>query len=409
MKKQFLPQQSYLIEVAIKGKYINNSYIKSVKITSTLSSYCPSIEIELSLSAKFIQENKLYGQDPVTLTISLLGQGGVPLDNNKFELICTMVSFGSPALISMSDGKQEEKATVYISGVIKEPFISMTTLSNAIFGGTGDPKTAKEVIEDLVSKTSATLKYDTEGENLEKIDQLCITPKTLYDTILYIDEAFGTHDGVPAVFCRHDNCIHIINLSKRINKNFVAKISQIALDKKGNQLEKKSLDGKNFYTDSFKHEFVGNAKFAAIGTKLSFVTKPSDGLSGMIELDVKDTIKKYGLIYKNPEFYVDPAINRERIIEVSGGFEKSETWARTYIAKKFFNMSTVSCSFGGMILIENLLKVGEPIYIDPLTIEYLDFSGNYILYKSVISYKRIQEADWIASATIDVVRTNKTI
>jgi len=408
--KTFLPHRSHIIEVKIKGEYLKDYQIRSVRISSTLASYCPSVELQLAMSSAQIIQDKLYGQDPIFLSIRLLGQDASELESHDFELLCTRMTYGSPVTVALSDGKQEERGIVNISAVIKEPFVSMTTLVNGVYGGKESPKTVKEVIEDLAGNTSASIEYDTEGENTEAIDQICVPPRTLYESILYLDDTFGTHDGVPAVFCRYDNSLHIINLSKRIKKGEVIKVSQPAIDKKDDSVEKKSMDGKHFYINGeFKHDFVGNSKFGAIATSLTHVVKPADTLFHLVEQTIDGVCSDHGVIFKNDEFYVDPAINRTKVLENHTGYEYTESFANSMMAKQIFNMSSVSFSLGGNIIIDNFLKVGDPIYIDPLVIEYLDFSGKYILYKSTITYNKVEEGDWTAAISAEAVRTNKTI
>lgn len=408
--KAFLPHRSHVIEVKIKGEYLKDYQIRSVRISSSLASYCPSVELQLAISGKQIIQDQIYGQDPIFLSIRLLGQDTAELESHDFELLCTRMTYGAPLTITLSDGKEEERGIVNISAVIKNSFVSMTTLVNGVYGGKESPKTVKEVIEDLVGNTSASLEYDTDGENTEKIDQICVPPRTLYESILFLDDTFGTHDGAPAVFCRYDNSIHIINLSKRIKKGEVIKVSQLALDKKDDSVEKKSMDGKHFYiTGEFSHDFVGNSKFGALGTSLIHVVKPSDTLFDLVEQTIDGVCSDHGLIFKNDEFYVDPAINRTRVLENHTGYEYTESFANSMMAKKIFNMSTVSFSLGGNIIIDNFLKIGDPIYIDPLVVEYLDFSGKYILYKSIITYNKVDDGDWIGSISAQAVRSNKTI
>ena len=410
-EKVFLPHRSYAIEVKIKGQYLRDNQLRTIRISSTLAGYGPNIELGIFITAKDMFLEEIYGQDPITLTIRLLGQDASELERYDIDLMCTRISHGAPMAVALSDSSQEDRVSVTISTVVRDVFSSMTTMVNGVWGGADAPKTVKEVAEDIVGEAGAGLEYDTEGENTEAIDQICVPPLVLYDALLYLDRTFGSHDGVPAVFCRLDNTVHVINLSKRIKKNAAVKISQPSLDKKDlSELEKKSSDGKHFYLQGeFKNDFVGNSKFAANATTIIHVAKPADTLFHLVEQDISGVCSDYGLIHKNSNPFVDSKIDRTKVLEQHIGYEYTESFANSMIAKRIFDISTIQCVVGGNIMIENLLKIGDPLEMDLLVTEYLNVGGKYIMYKTDILYMKEHEGDWTCTVDIVGVRTNKSI
>lgn len=400
-------QQNYDLQLKIKDLDYSGD-LTSLRIVSSLSSVYQIITLTLLVEPNDIITEGLFGQDPITLNIRLLGQDGYETEQLDFELMYISGDMDIPmksAIISGTYKNQGEKGIFKLITVCRKPFKTMTSFVNEIYEGT----TVRSAIQDLVSDLGATIEYDSEGENKEVIDQILIPPTTLYKTINYLDETFGLFDGVHTTFCQYDNKIYIKNLSKRINKNQIFTVDHLATDINNADIVKKSTSGKNFYSYfPIKTDFISNSKFAVLGKNIKHITKPNDTLYHVINQDLETICKDYGLIYKNKKIHVDVNISgRTRYFTDKTGYNKTESFANAQIGKEISNMAFAKIRLAQNLPILNLINVGDTVKLNTQTVEYVDLSGKYILHSSDLSFWR--ERDWQTLAEINLVRTNRTI
>lgn len=383
-----------------------SSDLYRVVIASSVTSPYQTITLELFVDPSDIILERIYGQTLIKLSVGMLMPTGIPIDFIDFELFVVDSNFPiSPSRVQQTTGKQKDRSPFSIITVCREAFKTMTTLVNKVYYN----DTLKNIITDLVG---GSILYDSEDENLEKIDQVLIPPSTLYKSIKYLDRTFGLYSGIPVVFCLHDNIVRVFNLTKRIEKSQVYTMYHLASDDKENtKIIKKTMDGKNYYTyDALETTYTGNSLFSVMAPKLRFIVKPRDTLSYQIEENLEDVCLEQGIISKNKKVYFDsgglPTDKRTRYYTGQTGYEYTDTFIKSFISKQISGLTTVRFNIENNLPLLNLMKVGEPVKLNVGTLEMAQFAGKYILKASQITFEKT--ADWNAVCNITLIRTNKS-
>jgi len=415
-KREFLPGRSYDIQLNIKGiDYSKDIY--RVTIASSITSPYQTITLEIFISPKDIILKKLYGQDSIKLAIRLIDQSGVISEQIDFNLLLIDASFSVPISAQEVSGSQEDRSSLSIVGVCKEAFKTITTYTNHVL--LPKPKenynnTLRDIITYIVQKnTNTTLKYDTENENKNIVEQIIIPPTTVYKNIMYLDNLFGLYTGVPVIFCSYDNILYIKNLTAKMKKAQIFTVYQISSgDPENENIIKKSLADNNFYTYSpLETTYSGNSAFSVLAPTLKHIVAPRDTLFYTITQDLKSLCSNYGLISGNTETFVNSlAISSQKRIKYytfNDGFDYDSTFAISKIAKLISNLSTISVYIERNLQIKKLMKVGEVVKLDARTLEYTSLSGKYILKSSQIDFYR--EGEWQTTANLNLMRTNKSL
>lgn len=409
--RYFIPGRSYDFQLKIKGEDYTQDLTR-VRIASSLAASYQAIVLDLFLDPNDVILGKIYGQEPIKLTVRLLEQDGNIHEQVDFELMNIKQESELPMKVQASEGIQKDRAPISLVTVPRDPFKTMATIVNDVFIA----KTVRQVIQELVAQAKgATLRYDTEGENTVVIDQVIIPPTTLSRSIAYLDGKFGLYDGPSNQgFAKYNNQIEIGNLSARMNKAPVFNVYQLALSGETKDIVSKCVDGKNFYTyDTIQNSYSGNTRFSVFAKNLRHIVKPSDTLFYEIQQDLASVCADYGLISKSPNtrkasIYIDSVLeNRTKFYIDSVGYEKTSTFANTMVSRFIADLSTISINLERNLPILNLMSVGQPVKFDTRVLEFADLTGKYILRSSDLLFNR--EGEWQATANIVLMRTNKTI
>jgi hypothetical protein len=416
-EQYFSPSRSYDVELKIKGKDYSQD-LASFQIVSSLSSAYQNIILTLSLDPNDILVNNLLGIDPIELRISLLKEDRVPGERINFNLLYLKSDFQFSDKVRMSVNVQKDRTVVPITTLLRQPYKTMTTMVNDVFIGVK----IRDILNSLVSKAGAKLKYDIDGENQTVIDQVCIPPTTLYKIIKefppssddifdgFLDGRFGLFNGVPGVFCQHDNTVYVKNLTSKLQKNQTFTMYQLATDSDKYQFDmiiKEVEAGNTYYTyDPVDSDYSGNARFGTIASSIINIVKPKDTLYSTISQELKDVAKKYALVYENSNLPIDTGIERTRYYNEDTGYDKSQIPFNTRFGRKLSDLATLGINIERNLPILPLLNVGECVKFKPQVLEYNDLEGKYILWSSVLNFT-YSRTGWMTTARVNLVRTNK--
>jgi hypothetical protein len=410
--RYWTPSRTYEFALKIGKKDITPDLYKLTILTSIDVPY-QTFVLELFLDpADFLLE-EIYGQTPLKLSSKLFATSErTPLEQIDFDLMFLTEDIPIETQMQSSQegihGEQKDRIPITITAVARKPYITMNTFVNGVFNGS----TINSAISQLVSNTNASLKYDTNGRNSLKIDQILVPPATLYKNLMYLNRTFGIFDGVPAFFCLYDDTIYIKNLTRKMKESNLFTIYQLALDANNDEIYKKANDGKTFYTvDKVFTDYKGNAAFASIGPRMRHRVKPSDRLYYDIDISLDGFTKNYGLISKqNRIFYDTEAINPAKRIAFHKdhtGYETSETFIRGNLSKNIASLSEMNIILKQSIKILNLMNVGESVQFNSKSDEPSSLTGRYILKASELSFTKAK--DWESSAALKLIRTNRTV
>lgn len=405
------PSTGYNIVVKIADLDYTNDLL-NVRIVSSFVGAYQIVTLDMLLDQSDVILEKIYGKEPIKMTIKYIGRGSVHFNTEQVEFELIHLSSNSQVGIKRTNPIDKNRELIQVSFVTvpRKPFKTVTTLVNDVFIA----KQPKDIISELVSKnTDCQLVYDSDEINTDPIEQLIIPPTPLYNIIRYIDDNFGLFKGASNIgFCQYDNKLNIMNLTKRITKAPVFTIYQLSQDGEDtSKIIADCNDGTKFYTYSnLVSKYSGNTKFAYIAKNIKNIVKPKDKLFHTVEQNLETVCKNFGLNMKNPDLNKDSILDsRETYKTTSAGNETSEHYANAKIARSIISLATIIVTLEKDLPIINLLKVGEPVNLITKTIDYLDLSGKYLLKSSDLVFAKTSVRDWMSYATLNLCRTNKTI
>jgi len=421
-KAYYQQDRLYKLIVKIKDLDYSNDLI-AVDFASSLSTAYQVVDLTFSIDPNDVIIGEIFGGEPIKLSITLQRQATFPGPRLDIELMYVKSEFmltEKTAASTVGTMSIKDRAPLTITTVARKPYTTMTTLVNDVFIGTS----VRSILTSLASKVNATLKFDSDGENTEAIDQVCIPPTTFYKIIKeynrmnedvfdgFLDQRFGLFMGTPGVFCQYDNIVYVKNLTSKLKKSQTFTVYQLASGT-SKEMQKKIFDGVSkgdiFYTyDTISTDYSGNAKFAQLATDINHIVRPDNTISKIITQDLETVAKTYSLFYSqnNTNLYIDEAAKRKKYYNEDTGYNSSPTLFNSRFGRLLSDLSSVSLNLERNLPVLNLINVGECVKFKPQTIEYNDLEGKYILWSSLIRFRR-PAGSWETTATINLARTNK--
>jgi len=421
-KAYFKQNRMYDIIVKIKDLDYTNDLV-SMDFASSLSTSYQVVDLVFSLDPNDVIIEEIFGGEPIKLSIILYRESTFPGPRIDIELMYVKSEFiltEKTEASTVGPMSVRDRTVLMVTTVARQPFKIMTTFVNDIFIG----KTIREVLTSLASDIDATLKFDSSGENTEVIDQVCIPPTTFYKIIKeysvgsddlfdgFLDQRFGLFSGTPGVFCQYDKIVYIKNLTKKLEKSQAFTVYQLASGtsaKVQDKIFKECLKGDTFYTyDTITTDYSGNAKFAELATDINHIVKPKNTIAGLITQNLETVAKTYSLFYsqKNTKLYIDEAAKRKKYYNEDTGYNTSATLFNSRFGRLLSDLSSITLNLERNLPVINLINVGECVKFKPQTIEYNDLEGKYILWSSILKFRR-PSGIWQTTATINLARTNK--
>jgi len=418
-KQVYQPNKLYNIKVKIKDLDYTNDTIE-VQFTSSLSTAYQVVEITFLLDPNDIIIEDIFGGEPIKLEITLYREQDYPGPSIAVDLLYLTSEFDLIEKGKMTQDKIKDRTVFTITTLVRKPYQTMSALVNDVFIG----KTLNEMITSMASTIGASVNYDSNGQNTEPIDQVCIPPTTFYRIIKennrdsedifdgYLDQRFGLFDGVAGVFCQYDNKVYIKNLTKKLQRDQTFTVYQLSSGSSSKQQEKiyeESLSGNVFYTyDMITSTYEGNAKFGMLASTSNHIVRPSKTITATVSQDLKTVARNNSLLYsqKNKNLFIDPVVNRVKYYNEDTGYETNPILFNSMMGRSLSTLSLISLNLERNLPVLNLIDVGECVKFKPQSVEYLDFEGKYILWASSINFTK-EGPDWATTCQISLYRTNK--
>jgi hypothetical protein len=405
--RYWVPSRTFELILKIGSKDFTNDIVELTILTSIALPY-QTFLFKVYLDPNDIILDKIYGQIPIELQVILLATEAYPQEETKFELMYLQSDLPVSQLMERPENQQKDRQLITFTAVARQAYKTMNTYVNDIYSG----KTVYEAITNLVQKTGASIKYDTANQNTEKIDQILVPPSTLYNNLKYINRTFGLYDGLPAIYCSHDNIIYIKNLTNKMKQAQAFTVYNLATDIDASKVIEKCDDGKHYYTRrNINTNYEGNSAFAFLAPKMIYVVKPRDRLEQRIEVILETFTKKYGLISNSDKIFFDKSAitsdSRVSIHKDHTGYELTESFIRSTEAEKISKIADMMIVVENNIRILNLMKVGESVEVTSKTQTTNELAGRYMLNTSEIRFSKVR--DWETSATLSLIRSNRTL
>jgi hypothetical protein len=415
----YVPNKLYKVEVKIKDLDYTNDTVEVI-LTSSLSTAYQVIDITFLLDPSDVIIEDIFGGEPIRLNITLLRESDYPGPRFDVELLYLTSNLQLTANKTLDKNQVKERTNITITTVARNPYVTMVSMINDVFVGVN----LNQIISSLASSVGASLEFDSFNRNNSVIDQVCIPPTTFYKVIKeynrgsndifdgYLDQRFGLFSGTPGVFCQYDNKVYIKNLTGKLKRDQAFTVYQLAAGE-DNKITKKiyddSIEGKVFYTyDALETDYSGNSVFADLASDINHIIKPKNTLTSTISQNLESVAQDYSLLYttKNKNLFIDPYVKRKKYYNDDTGYETESTLFNSRFGRSISDLSTLSLNLERNLPLLNLIDVGECVKLKPLSIEFIDFEGKYILWSSVIKLSK-SGPSWETTATINLTRTNK--
>ncbi|MGD2072242.1 MAG: hypothetical protein PVG65_01990 [Candidatus Thorarchaeota archaeon] len=402
------PTRSYDMQLIIKDKDYTPD-LQKISIATSLTTPYQIVVLYLFIDANDMILDKIYGQDYLKLSIRLLGQGAVPVEQIEFDLMYLTSDYDIIVKSVDQQKTMKDRSPIEITTVCRKPFQTMSSIVNSLFYNSNMSETVATLVQGL--KTGATLNYDTNYTNDEKIDQIIVPPTTFYQAVKYLDKTFGIYNGLLGFFALYDNKIYLKNLTRKIISSHTFTVNHLATDAEENETITQGIDGVTFYTwDDIETEYSGNSVFSVIAPRNRFVVKPGDTINHTIDINLENFAQTYGLISKNNKIFFDSdalSLYRRSVMTNHTGYEKTRSFINADLSKEIASLASLNIEFNSKnISILNLMNIGEAVKFNSKVSEYVQLTGKYILKSSELTFQRLKE--WEAIANLNLIRTNKS-
>jgi hypothetical protein len=373
-----------------------SSHVDSVKIISSIESVYSAIIIDFKIDSQDVILQKIYGQKPIKLTVSLRTEDQQELSMCEWNLIAIDIKTDFDMKPQEGDPTNQKTNPVTIVCVIKEAFVAMSTLVNRLIGDSKQ-MTPLEVVKDIVSKCAKIdAEIDEENKNTETIYQMIIPPMTLSKSIKYIDQYFGLYKGPYYAFCTTENGefrFRMSDLSRSIKKpeEYTIYLLTAGGDQKSSVFDEVDPSENKYYVyDPMATKYKGNKSVMKEAYNHRFITRPMDKLYHNIDFNMNDVFKdnaaKSG---SSTEMLLSEDVkSRYKIHTEHTGYETTDTFARSSLSQKLTNLSYLNFSIDRNINITAPMRVGIPIIVETDSPSYLEYRGKYLVSQSVIIITR---------------------
>jgi len=407
------PDITYRVELIIDGKSYTQELVR-LKIRSSMEIPYQSVDLYLSVDPGDIIQNQLFGQNSITLQITLLGVESKTEETFKFELMY-LSSESDLMMKPVEPPEQDQKdfRSFFIPTICRTAYKTMLTAVNEIYPSPSMKDSRPALIAyDLIKKTGGTPDVDFgSGMNNTPIDQIVIPPNTLFNSIEYLDKTYGIYNGPKALWCSFDNTVHLMNLNTEIQASESFTVYYLA-SSGDNSKYFNSNDPTLYYThDNISASYRGNAIFSYMAPTSRYVVKPRDTLFKIIQSNLEAIGKENSTASKKTaEILFDRiGLGAERITFYGDytGYDDDTSFIKAMDGKVLYDLSNLVITMQNRLPVINLLEVGSATLFKSVSPIYKEYDGRYILKASEVSLIKGSKT-WESSARIYLNRTNRT-
>lgn len=376
----------YFIDIMI-GDTDFNSELMKITIFSSIRSPFNYITLTLKSDPKKFLIEKIYGKEPIKVSINLTTEEMQLVEKVEMELLYLKSSLPLVPAPQQALKSTPDPATVQILTVPRRSTYFINRVVNKVFLN----KTMYDIVSELIQQTGAKPEILKNGINPHVIDQLVVPAIPFNKAISYIHEKWGICSG-PLQYFSHfsEDKIIVRDLSKSVKEQEHLVIHQLALDGKSENIIKKCTDGINYYTRHFTEtSYDANIVLSRVANQVKHIVQPSDKLTDKVEYTVEDLCKKHGITSKSVNLIYDPSMkSSELYIQDSTGFETNAESCYHKISRMIPFLSKITLDVEGDMRLLNLSKVGFPVRFKTYTMENLDLDGKYVLTYSKFMFSR---------------------
>ena len=398
--------KNYALDLFYGSVKLTN-HVRRLRITNSMDAGWPRIIVDLNISAEDIIKDEIYGTRDFRLDITTSGPTGDALATDTYYLMYMESNLG---LVPQDDKNKsfDMRQSVIITLVPTYAINVLGSFVNAILDKDKPddkliPGTPLEVFQKLFLDKLGfkQINMDLSGSNKNIITEMIIPPMSVRQCLNYMDNKFVFYsDGEFFFYCNKDGVLGMWNLYHRLNSHAgVFKLYQIHASDKDDKIIKKIIssgikDDEFYTTEIIQSNFYANAKVLNQGYANCQINKPSDRLYRFYCANMDDEQVKLDY-HKN-------LTSRKRYFTNLTSFSGSRV--KIILGESVKNISRISFTLKGTLLMKNLVRVGEPLELKPGNIPYLRYQGKYIIGTSDLTFERKDGNNWLASCTITAFR-----
>ena len=402
---------NYGVELKI-GDLNLSKYLSQIKIVNNISTAWPQIYLNMSVDNKVLLEKNAFGQEPLILTIYEGKEDGQLIEQTDIELLYLESNIN---LITKSQQDQFE-LTFQPSEFLTIPLKASKMMTSFVNMVVEEPKyNPIELLEKIFTDSLFANRFniDKTGSNTAKIDQIIIPPMSINQAVKYIDYYRQYYNGPTFKFCDIHGTFNMWNMYEKMKMSPSLIISQLSTGSRDPKIVKDILtkcasDPKYMYTaDNVESIYFGNAKVLKTAYNVVYTSHPSNDLYYHIGNNLENMIKNGGIYDKNSKIKFNEGLkSRKRYYhDVSGCSNLRTKWTDSLVSEKMTNLTGIKITLKRNILLENIIKIGEPVDFRPLILDYQRYGGKYYLAISDFQLTREQSDNWDGLCYLTLFRT----
>lgn len=405
------PDVTYHFGLTI-GSISYHQELYKLRIRSSIDVPYQSVDLFFNINIANAIKEKIYGQEPILLTITMLGFEGKSEETIKMDLMyLSSESDISSTEITPEEG-QQDLDVFFIPTVCRAAYKTMLTTVNEVYPNDSlrDTRVVR-VAYDLIKRAGGipNVDFDSDTVNNTLLDQLVVPPNTLFNAINYLDKIYGIYNGPKSLWCSYDNTVNLINLNKSIKSSEYFHLYFLPSDG-DNSKYLLSNDPKLYYTSkNIKAYYRGNSIMSFYAPKTRFVVKPKDKLFNIIQCNMESLGRDNSIMSnKSSEIIYDKLAFSDKRISFHReytGYDDSDSFIKAGMGKALREIATITVTLEYKLPVLNLMQVGNAINFESISGAYKDFNGKYILKASEIQFIKVKA--WESQATIYLIRTNR--
>jgi len=399
-------------------------FVKNIRITNSINALYPIVLINMNIDTSSIILYDLFGQKPINLTITLMGEDQLPKEVFSFTLIYLESSLNLIAKIQQGNQQDHDRQPTSFHCIVLPCYKIMSTGVNSLFEETAG-MTPLDCVSQVLKDSGLSddqIQIDDKGKNTEIINQIVIPPMSVIRCIDYIHEKYGLYSGALFRYCNIDPktlkpVLIFKDLSKTISNKASLVIWQMPVGsdgKKGSDIIEKCIDDINFFTNvPIYTNNYSNSNVITFRYNKCQIIHPEDNLFDIQSFTIDDIVKKFGTSEKKElVFFKNELSNIEtKYCTDLKGFAYESPYNDCCLTSRMSNQlkSTfqITVKLVHNLHIKNLLQIGTTVRLEPAVSDFMKYSGNYILKNSDILFSKSGD-QWETTCDLQLFRSSRT-
>lgn len=413
---------NFFVELKVGDKKIDNKLINQIRLTNSINSIYPIVVFSIKIEAGTIIAQDMFGQELITLTVTLMGEDQQPSESNTFPLIYLASSLQLSPKDMKGSQKDQSFDRIEFTCIVFPCYKLVSTGVNKSYEEPAGLTPLDCITQTLISGgvSADFIKADDRNKNPAIINQILIPPMSVIRFIDYLHQTYGLFKGPFFRYCNWDAktnkpVLVMKDLSKSIQDNPTIIIHQLPVGGEGGEREaviNTCIDNINFYIDSpITTNNYTNSNLISFRYNKVQIVHPEDTLFFNQPFTMDGIVSQYSTSEKKQLNYLPDlkGIETKYCTDLKG-FAYEGTYSDAHItsrmADQIKNTFQVAVNIKHNLQIMNLVQVGATAQLNPKVQDYMKYGGKYILKSSDITWTKTGE-QWECSCDLMMFRSSR--